>query len=167
MDNLPEVEGLTVEFKSSFSDEVIISLVAFSNAVGGSVYIGITDDGDVKGISVGKESIASWMNEIRNKTAPIIIPYVETIEIENKTILVFKVFEYPIKPVSVKGRYYRRVKNTNRLLTITEVVDMHLQSINSSWDAFPDTLHTLEDISLEKVQACIEMIHEKGITIVD
>ena len=42
-------KGLTVEFKSSFTDAVVESLVAFSNAKGGTVYIGISDNGSEKG----------------------------------------------------------------------------------------------------------------------
>ena len=167
MNTLPKAESSIVEFKSSFSEDVIISLVAFSNAKGGSVHVGIADNGELKGVLVGKETIATWINEIKSKTVPVIIPDVETIEIENKTIVIFKAIEYPIKPVSIKGRYYKRVRNTNQLLTITEVVDLHLQSLNSSWDAYPDTLHTLEDISIEKVQMCIERIRENGISITD
>ena len=129
---LPITENLTVEFKSSFDNDVIESLVAFSNVEGGSVYVGITDDGKVKGISINKETIATWINEIRNKTAPAIIPNVETVEIDDKTIVIPKVPEYPIKPVSVKGRYYKRVKNTNQPLTVTEVFNLHLQSLNTS-----------------------------------
>jgi len=148
---LPQTENLTIEFKSSFDNDVIESLVAFSNVEGGSVYLGLADDGKVKGISISKETIATWINEIRNKTAPAIIPNVETLEIEGKTIVILKVPAYPIKPVSVKGRYYKRVKNTNQPLTVTEVFNLHLQSLNTSWDAYPDAIHTLEDISLEKV----------------
>lgn len=36
---LPKGESETIEFKTSFSDEVIISLVAFANTNGGVVYI--------------------------------------------------------------------------------------------------------------------------------
>ena len=165
MNNLPKNESQTVEFKTSFSEEVIISLVAFSNAEGGDVYIGIADDGSIKGVTLSKETVADWINEIRNKTAPIIIPNAETIEIDGKTIVVFKISEYPIKPVSTKGRYYKRVKNANQVLTTTEVVNLHLQSMNLSWDAYPDALHTLEDISLEKVQLCIEKMQKKGVNI--
>jgi ATP-dependent DNA helicase RecG len=167
MYHLPENKSLTVEFKASFSEEVIVSLVAFSNAIGGAVYIGVSDDGKTMGVSVGKETIAAWINEIKNKTAPIIIPVVETIEVDNETVVVLKVFEYPIKPVSVRGRYYKRVKNANYLLTTTEVVNLHLQSINSSWDAYPDGLHSLEDISLDKVQVCIEKMRDKGLSIAE
>jgi ATP-dependent DNA helicase RecG len=165
--NIPINESQTVELKASFCEDAIISLVAFSNTEGGSVYVGITDDGEVRGVTINKETISAWVNEIRNKTAPAIIPNVEEIEIGDKIVVVFKVSEYPVKPVSVRGRYYKRVKNANHQLTVTEVFNMHLQSLNTSWDAYPDAAHSLEDISLEKVQACIEIMQEKGLAITD
>lgn len=58
----------------------------------------------------------------------------------------FNVAEYPIKPIS------KRVANSNDLLGVSEVVDLHLQSINSSWDAFTDPIHSIDDISFDKVQ---------------
>jgi len=36
-------ENETTELKTSFSDEVIISLVAFANTNGGSVYVGVRE----------------------------------------------------------------------------------------------------------------------------
>ena len=162
---LQKGENQHVEFKTSFNDEVIISLVAFSNARGGAVYIGVTDDGTVKGVSLGKETVAQWINDIKNKTAPVLIPDVETVVVETQTVVVLSVSEYPIKPVSFKGRYYKRVENANQLLTTTEVVNLHLQTLNTSWDAYYDAVHTLDDISLEKVQSVIEIMKENGLTI--
>jgi ATP-dependent DNA helicase RecG len=78
---------------------------------------------------------------------------------------VFEIREYPIKPVATRGKYYKRVKNSNHLLSVSEVVDMHLQTINSSWDAYPDAIHTLDDISMEKVQAAINIMRDNGLTI--
>ena len=40
----PTNESETVEFKQSFQAEVNETLVAFANAKGGSVYIGLLDD---------------------------------------------------------------------------------------------------------------------------
>jgi ATP-dependent DNA helicase RecG len=79
---IQEGENDTVEFKRSFSDEVMISLVAFANAKGGTVYLGIEDDGTVKGVSLQKETLQKWINEVKNKTAPSIIPDAEQIEID-------------------------------------------------------------------------------------
>ena len=50
-------EGLHSEFKTSFKEDVIETLVAFSNAKGGAVYVGISDKGDVSGVNLGKETI--------------------------------------------------------------------------------------------------------------
>jgi len=48
MSKLPSKESQTVEFKPSFDKEVIETLVAFSNAKGGTVYIGVSDRGKIK-----------------------------------------------------------------------------------------------------------------------
>jgi ATP-dependent DNA helicase RecG len=165
MYKLPANESETIEFKTSFNAETIETLVAFANAKGGSVYVGITNDAEVVGVVLGKESTANWVNEIRNKTAPYIIPDVEILENDDKTVVVLSIIEYPVKPVSFKGRYYKRTGNSNRLLSVSEVVNLHLQTVNSSWDAYPDTIHSLDDISLDKVQAAIEVMKSNGLTI--
>ena len=58
MPTLPTYESEKIEFKTSFNEGVIETLVAFSNTKGGTVYIGITDTAEVKGISLGKETTA-------------------------------------------------------------------------------------------------------------
>lgn len=67
---IPHAETDKIEFKTTFNDEVLISLVAFSNAIGGSVYIGITDKAEINGVETGKETVQNWVNEIKNKTSP-------------------------------------------------------------------------------------------------
>jgi len=42
----PTQESDQVEFKLSFQDEVIVSLVAFANHKGGIVYVGVADNGN-------------------------------------------------------------------------------------------------------------------------
>ena len=158
---LPTAESDRVEFKTTFNDEVIISLVAFSNTRGGAVYVGVSDNGEVKGIHLGKETIQNWINEIKNKTAPVIYPDAVILNIENKSVVSFRVSEYPVKPVSIKGRYYKRIGNANHSLSVSDVVDMHLQSVNSSWDFYPRPGKTVADISLEKVQKAINMITKR------
>ena len=66
-DLLPAKESEFVEFKTSFSDEVIVSLVAFANCRGGTVYVGVDNNRKVKGITLGDETIQQWLNEIKNK----------------------------------------------------------------------------------------------------
>ena len=108
---IPTSESLIVEFKTSFNEDVIETLVAFSNAKGGTVYIGVANNGEIKGVTLGKETIQNWINEVKNKTAPQIIPDAEIFTADNKTVVAFYSIEYPIKPVSVRGRYYKRTAN--------------------------------------------------------
>lgn len=145
-------EDLYTEFKSSFSDAVIESLVAFTNTKGGKVLIGVNDKGQpLKGFTIGAESIQSWINEVKNKTQPNIIPDAEMIMFNGIEIGELSVKEFPIKPVSYKGRYFKRVKNSNHQLSLNEISEMHLKTFNSSWDSHVNPLHTVDSISLDKV----------------
>jgi len=72
MPKLPTKESQTAEFKPSFDKEVIETLVAFSNAKGGTVYIGFSDKGKIQGVTIGKESVqdllsGNYVSKSRNK----------------------------------------------------------------------------------------------------
>ena len=155
-------ENIRTEFKTSFNEDVILALVAFSNTKGGVVCIGVNDRGEVKGVHLGNETTVQWVNEVKSKTAPALIPDAEILTIENKQVVVMSVIEYPVKPVSSRGRYYKRIGNSNHMLSITEVVNLHLKTVNSSWDFYPRENKTIRDISLEKVQKLIETINRRN-----
>ena len=158
---LPNKESISVEFKTSFNEDVIETLVAFSNAKGGTVFVGVSDTGKVQGLTVGKETVQNWINEIRNKTNPQLLPDAEELIVENKTIISFFVQEYPIKPVATRGKYFKRTGNSNHLLSATEVANMHLQTVNSSWDYYPRPHKTINDISFEKVEKVMNIIKRR------
>jgi len=162
-------ENESTEFKSSFGDAVIESLVAFANTKGGKVMIGIDDKGKpVTGFSFGAESLQKWVNEIKNKTQPSLIPDIEIIDFKGAKVGELSVKEFPIKPVSFKGRYYKRVKNSNHQLSTNEISELHLKAINASWDGYLSHNYELEDISMEKVQEFISACNrDKAIMIED
>ena len=160
MNSLPKTESQTVEFKSSFNEDIIETLVAFSNAKGGTVYVGVSDKGKPQGISIGKETIQKWINEIKSKTNPQIIPDIEVLNIDNKDVISLIVIEYPIKPVSVRGKYFKRIGNSNHLLSADEIANEHLKTINSSWDFYIDTSHSLFNLSEEKITKFVNRIKQ-------
>ena len=98
-------EGHNAEFKTSFSQDVIISLNDFANAEGGTVLVGVDNDGRATGVALSSESVASWINEIKSKTEPAIIPDAEAFTLDGKTVVALSIREFPVKPVAVKGRY--------------------------------------------------------------
>ncbi|MBK7098436.1 MAG: putative DNA binding domain-containing protein [Sphingobacteriales bacterium] len=135
--------------------------MAFANTKGGVVCIGVSDIGVINGVQIGKETIQKWVNEIKVKTAPSIIPDVEIFEEKGKQVVCIQVNEFPIKPLSFKGRYYKRIDNSNHQLSVSEVADLHLKTINSSWDYYIDPNHSLEHISLDKVNQFLRKIEQR------
>ena len=149
-------ENLNTEFKSSFNDEVIETLVAFANTNGGKVLVGVDNKGmPIKKFMIGDETVQQWINEIKTKTQPSLIPDSTIIDRVGGKVVELSVKEFPVKPVSFKGRYYKRVKNSNHQLNLTEITDLHLKTFNTSWDSYITNDYTLEDISLDKVHAFI------------
>ena len=159
-------ESQHIEFKPNFNEDVIETLVAFANAKGGRVLVGVgNDENPVKNFTIGKESVQQWINEIKTKTQPQIIPDWEVVDCKGSEVVELYIQEYPIKPVSTRGKYYKRVGNSNHLLSVDEIANMHLQTLNTSWDAYPDSFHKLDDISLEKVEWAMEEMRNNGLTI--
>ena len=98
--NLPNL------IKTGESD-TIESAVAFASTKGGIIFIGVSDKNNIKGITIGKETLNQWTNQISQSTDPRIIPEIEQIKISGKTVIAIKINENPIKPVSTKGRCQR------------------------------------------------------------
>jgi len=158
---LKKGESETVEFKTRFNKETIVSLVAFANTKGGKVVVGVDNKGRVMGTDVRPETVQRYLNEIKVATYPQIMANVDKHQIDGKTVLVFEISEYPIKPISFKNRYYKRVRNSNHLLTLDEIVDLQQQSLNISYDAHPlkENLSSLDTTLLERF---VETTNSRG-----
>jgi len=153
-------ESKQTEFKENFSKFVIETIVAFANTKGGSIFIGVTDKKRIKGIETNSETLQNWNNQIKLSTEPSVFPDIELIETGNKTIAYIKVNEFPVKPISVKGKSFKRIKNSNHQMNLTEISDEHLKTINGSWDFYIDPNNTLKNISIEKVKKFILKIEQ-------
>ena len=156
-------ENLNTEYKSSFNDAVIETLTAFANTKGGQVWVGVNDTGlPIPGFAIGKESVQQYLNEIKNKTRPTIIPDAEILMMNGKDVLLFSIQEFPIKPVSFKGRYFKRVKNSNHQLSPQEISDLLFQSLQISWDSYPYKQATYNDLNEEQIIRFIKRVNEGG-----
>jgi ATP-dependent DNA helicase RecG len=154
-------EGQSIEFKTTFQKEAIETVVAFANAKGGKIFIGVSDTGDILGIKLGNEQLQNWINQIKQNTSPSVIPDMSTVEIKGEKIVIIDVKEYPIKPISYKNRYILRRSNSNHIMSMEEIANEYLKTKNSSWDHYADNAHDFNDISLDKVEYFINKIEKR------
>ena len=141
-------ENQFVEFKLSFQKELIKSIVAFANTKGGKIYIGVSDDCKIKGVEINNVTIQNYINTIKQNTQPSIIVDIDSYNDNSKTILIIDVKEYPLK----------LIKNSNHIMSLDEISNEHLKTINSSWDYYIDDSHSFNDISQENISNFIEKI---------
>ncbi len=91
----PFNESQQLEFKEQLvkNDQLIRTIVAFCNTLGGKLVIGVSDDGIIKGISEDEaQSAMEWLDKmIYESCTPPIIPQVYTQRIDNKVLLVIEV----------------------------------------------------------------------------
>lgn len=155
-------ESDTQEFKTSFDREAIETAGAFANTRGGRIFIGVSGDGSIVGVQTGDETFNEWRNQIAQRSDPTIIPEIESFDINDKTIAVITIQEWPIKPVAIRGRHYKRVGNSTRAMNAQEVTSLHLETTGRSWDYHKSEDYSIEDIDTGKVKNYIRISQETG-----
>jgi ATP-dependent DNA helicase RecG len=129
--NEPETEK--VELKENFDKKKVLRTVAaFATIKGGTIIVGVSNDGDIRGVKLGKETLQTWTNEIAQNTEPHIVPNLELINVDKKHLIIIGVPESPIKPVYAHGKPYKRVPGGNQVISPQEAASMHFDSIGLS-----------------------------------
>ena len=59
-------ENQNIEWKSKWRDDYLEWICGFANAQGGTIYIGIDDDGHVTGLTNTKKLLEDIPNKVRN-----------------------------------------------------------------------------------------------------
>lgn len=110
---LPSHEALDVEFKSERTrlqskDEIVDNVVALANTDGGTLYLGIEDDGTVTGVPAEHRNITGLAAMIFNSTMPPVSVRTELIEQDGKDVVAIEVPSSSQIVASSKGRILQR-----------------------------------------------------------
>jgi len=140
-------EGEELELKREWTDRTLEDLAAFANTRGGTLLIGMADDGTVVGADVSDREIQRIANIITSRLG--ITPSIRVEERDEKPVLAIQV--EPIRGlVPCNGRYLRRVGSTNRDFTQEELARHLLERSGQTWDALPSPWG-LERVDLEAI----------------
>lgn len=69
-------ENQNIEFKQEYTPEIRKEVLAFANADGGTVLVGIRKDGEIVGIADPDEVMLQIANSLKDAIAPDIMPFV-------------------------------------------------------------------------------------------
>lgn len=129
-------ENEAVEFKTAdvHADSLAKELVAFSNSGGGSIIIGVDDNGDILGIDPEWDGETWVANIARNNVIPAIDCKIEYTAVilesnQNKKVLQITVPKGKDKPYQTnRSQYLVRVGSTNRVASVHELMRLFQQS---------------------------------------
>lgn len=96
------------------------------------------------------------------KTEPSLLIDAALDKCDGKNIVVLSVPEYPVKPISMQGRYFKRINTANHLLSASEIVNISLQSLQMSWDSFPAYGKTIKDLNINSIRSFIKKVNDNG-----
>lgn len=126
---LQEGEGLYTEFKREVRegewDRTAQSVVAFANAKGGTIVIGVSDQGEVIGVPGSFPSQDDLARALREWVEPDLDCRMERWPVRGKTVVIISVLEGTSKPYFHKerGPLIRRGSN-NLLMRRVDVIDL-------------------------------------------
>lgn len=154
---LSKGENLTVEFKTwIFAKDMrerislaVDELVAFANAKGGTVYMGVEDDGTVTGCNSYDEQ--KIMESIYDRTRPALFTEIEVIHYEGKDVLAIKVERDGTTYATSDGRCLKRLGKNSKPYYPDEMSNRYasIQSPDFSGQILADS--TIEDINVLEI----------------
>lgn len=127
-------ESQNIEYKESWRDEYLKWVCGFANAQGGTIYIGINDNGNI----VGVKGIKKLMEDIPNKiqSGLGIVADVNKLSKNGKEYLEIRV-EPSSYPVNYHGEYHYRSGSTKQQLQGSALTEFIREKTGYLWDAVP------------------------------
>lgn len=144
------IESQHIEYKLLWKDDFLKNVCAFANAEGGTLYIGVNDKGEIKGIENTIKLVETLPNIINQKLGIIPSVYIENIEEKQ----VVKIIVSPSSvPISLNGKYFVRSGSVVLELVGRNLSDFLLQKSGITWD----TLDNYRKWHFEPNQETVEL----------
>lgn len=147
-------EGPSVEFKTDAvrTESVAREIVALANTKGGTILIGVTDDGSVEGVV----DVRKWEERVANIARNSVIPSIElgffAARIQQNDVVGVSVPKGLDKPYqTTDGKYYLRVGTTNRIATQSELLRLFQAGGVFHYDLTPVPGTDIKDLNFAKL----------------
>lgn len=153
------MESQNVEYKQSWKDEYLKWICGFANAQGGTLYIGIDDNGSVCGVKDAKKLLEDIPNKVVNYMG-----IVADVNLHHKNNLDYISIgiEPSNVPISFRGKYYCRSGSTMQELNGSALQQFVLKKMGHRWDDISNDSATLDDIDRQAIDFFLKNGYENG-----
>jgi ATP-dependent DNA helicase RecG len=160
-------EGKTLEFKRDISSPkpLLKTLAAFANTAGGRLIIGVGDDKQIVGVEDPLDEEERLCNLIADSIAPRLVPNIELITIDGRTVLIAEVFLSNSRPHFLRSEgpesgVYVRLGSTNRQADRELIAELRRSVEGVSFDEMPMNELSVDDLDLKTATQLFESSRE-------
>ena len=154
-------ESSRVEFKSEDvrPESLAGEIVSFANFAGGTIFIGVSDAGNIQGVRrVDMEEFV--INVCRNNIKPSIIPMIEKKKLNEKIVYIVTIAEGDDIYSTSKGNYFIRVGSTKQQPTQQELLRLFQKRNLIQFDEIPVLSSNFKSIDIVKVNTYLRKLDQ-------
>ena len=153
LDALVELgEGQFIEFKESLDKNFQKEVVAFANASGGVIYLGVTDAGVIKGVEITNR-LKSQIQDIAYNCDPSILISIQQIE----SVIAIEVKEGNNKPYSCSTGFFMRMGANSQKMTRNEILSLAIKTGKVRYDEQVCSNFDWKDFDEEKFEYYLKL----------
>ena len=145
-------EGQFIEFKEALDKNLGREMVAFANASGGVIYLGIADNGKIKGIDITNKLKSQIQDVARNCDPTIAVLLTQT-----KNVLAVEVKEGVNKPYSCSTGFFMRMGANSQKMNRDEILALAIKSGKIRYDEQICTDFDWKDFDNEKFEYYLQL----------
>lgn len=156
---LSQPEGKTLEFKRDLSSPkpILKTLVAFANTAGGRLIIGVDGVKNIVGAGDPLDAEERICNQIADAISPRLVPNIELMTVDNKTLLIIEVYLSGSRPhwLRAEGQesgVYVRLGSSNRQADRELIAELRRGVEGVAFDEMPMPALTMDDLDIKAAQ---------------
>ena len=145
-------EGQFIEFKEALDKNFQKEVVAFANASGGVIYLGITDAGIIKGVEITNR-LKSQIQDIAYNCDPSILISIHQIE----SVVAIEVKEGNNKPYSCSTGFFMRMGANSQKMTRNDILSLAIKTGKVRYDEQVCSNFDWKDFDEEKFEYYLKL----------
>jgi len=108
-------------------------------------------------IRIGESLTLEYKSSFDRKSIETLVAFANA---NGRTVVAIRISEYPIKQIDTRGKYFKRIASSNHQLSLNEITDLYMQSLQLSWDAYEAPREDLDSLSVSKIEQFIDQVNQ-------